>query len=63
MKQDLKTVSIDEWNTLPDAPDLTKISRKRRQDEYKRYTPVPDSILAASAMEQKMATSIDPSQE
>ena len=63
LKKDLKTVSIDEWNALPDAPDLTKISRKRRADEYKRYTPVPDSILAASSMEQKMANSIDPNAE
>ena len=42
-------MSRQEWEELPDAPDLVKISRKKRNQEYQRYTPVPDSILAESA--------------
>ena len=41
----MKDVTQTEWEELPEAPDMAKMSRKRRNQEYQRYTPVPDSIL------------------
>ena len=49
-KDKLKEVSLEQWESLPDAPDLVKISRKRRNQEYQRYTPVPDSILKEASL-------------
>ena len=51
---------MEQWEQLPEAPDLVKISRKKRNQEYQRYTPVPDSILATGTAEGAMATTIDP---
>lgn len=49
LKEKISDVSRDQWEALPDAPDLVKISRKRRNQEYQRYTPVPDSILSEAS--------------
>ena len=44
----MKDVTQEEWENIPDAQELVKVSRKRRNLEYMNnnmYTPVPDSIL------------------
>lgn len=47
----MKDMSREQWESLPEAADLVKISRKRRNQEYQRYTPVPDSILQSASIE------------
>ena len=47
----MKDVSREQWESLPESSDLVKISRKRRNQEYQRYTPVPDSILQSASIE------------
>lgn len=62
----MKDISREQWETLPDAPDMVKTSRKKRNQEYQRYTPVPDTILQSTSLDAqggKLATSIDPNQE
>ena len=34
LKDSMKDMSREDWESLPDAPDLVKISRKRRNQEY-----------------------------
>lgn len=59
----MKEVSSTEWENIPDALELVKVSRKRKNQEHQRYTPVPDSILQAASSEAaggKTISSIDP---
>ena len=58
-KRKLADVSLEEWETLPDSQDLVKFSRKKRND-FQRYTPVPDSVLASRAgVNDQIKTQID----
>jgi len=50
-KEQIKSMSEDQWETLPEGIDLVKTSRKKRNQEYKRYTPVPDSIIQSASVE------------
>lgn len=43
LKAQLKTVSTDEWASMPDIGD-----RSIKKQRVERFTPVPDSVLAAS---------------
>lgn len=59
----MKNVTMDEWQNIPEAPDLVKPSKKQRNQEYQRYTPVPDSILQATSLEENKVNSIDPMED
>ena len=52
-------ISRQEWEALPDAPDLVKLSKKQR-DSYKRYTPVPDTLINEARMDSQILTMIEP---
>ena len=47
-KRDLASISIEEWECLPESLDLVKMNKKKRSD-FQRYTPVPDSVLQSAA--------------
>ena len=44
-KEQMKDMSEDQWKNLPEGQEFVKTSRKKKNQEYKRYTPVPDSII------------------
>ena len=44
-------VSRSEWETLPEAADLVKRSKKQREQAFQRYTPVPDSVIQTARMD------------
>jgi hypothetical protein len=59
----MKEVSYQEWQDLPDSIDQAKIARKKRNQEFQRYTPLPDSILQSANSEisgLKSISSTDP---
>ena len=48
---------------MPDSLDQVKVSHKKRNQEFQRYTPVPDSILQSANSEAsglKSISSVDP---
>lgn len=49
-KQNLATISIDEWANLPEATDLTRRNKRQRleEDMEKRSYAVPDSLFASN---------------
>ncbi|KAL5013263.1 hypothetical protein ScPMuIL_007533 [Solemya velum] len=47
LKRDLASVSVDEWNTLPEVGDAR--NRKQRNPRGEKFTPIPDSVLARAA--------------
>ena len=48
MKRQLAAVTEEEWMAIPDATDQVS-KRKKRQNNYERYTPVPDNLIMSSA--------------
>lgn len=63
VKETMKTMSREDWETLPDAIDGVKNSRKKRQNEYQRYTPVPDSIIQSASIEASGGQIVNSEQE
>ncbi|OZJ04338.1 hypothetical protein BZG36_02386 [Bifiguratus adelaidae] len=55
IKRSLANVSVDEWQNLPEVGDLTG-KNKRRPKLPERFTPVPDSVLAAARNQNQMVT-------
>ena len=48
LKRNLASVSREDWEVLPEAPDLVKKTKKQRMyDQAARYTPIPDSALSS----------------
>ncbi|PVD31927.1 hypothetical protein C0Q70_07353 [Pomacea canaliculata] len=47
LKRDLASVSVDDWNNLPEVGDAR--NRKQRVGRAEKFTPVPDSVLARAA--------------
>eukprot|EP01107_Rhizomastix_libera_P018158 TRINITY_DN911_c0_g1_i1.p1 TRINITY_DN911_c0_g1~~TRINITY_DN911_c0_g1_i1.p1 ORF type:complete len:1003 (-),score=265.51 TRINITY_DN911_c0_g1_i1:93-3101(-) len=48
LKRQLAAVTEEEWMAIPDATDQVS-KRKKRQNNYERYTPVPDNLIMSSA--------------
>ena len=51
LKEQLATVTEEQWAALPDAGDFTRkrlLKRPRRADKLERYSAVPDSVLFGS---------------
>ncbi|PRT55057.1 Pre-mRNA-splicing factor prp1 [Wickerhamiella sorbophila] len=51
VKEELATVSLDEWANLPEATDLTRRNKRLRQEEdmQKRWYTAPDSVAQTSS--------------
>ena len=63
LKKQLAHVSRNEWESLPDAADLVKLSQKQRESaKTQRYMPVPDSVINSARMDTQTTTFIDPNQ-
>ena len=61
LKRHLAAVSRAEWESLPDAADLVKRSKKQReQAQTQRYMPVPDSVINSARIDAQSSTYIDP---
>lgn len=59
LKRDLAAVSEAEWLSIPDVGDAR--NKKARNPRSEKFTPVPDSILAAnSGLSSSSTTTIDP---
>lgn len=58
IKRTLSTVDEDAWNAIPEAGNLTGKAR-RKQPKMDRFTPVPDSVLAAAKDKNQLANTID----
>ncbi|KAK0053867.1 pre-mRNA-processing factor 6 [Biomphalaria pfeifferi] len=56
LKRDLASVSVDEWNNLPEVGDAR--NRKQRVGRAEKFTPVPDSVLARAASQNSLNSSI-----
>lgn len=59
LKRHLVNITRNDWEALPDAPDLVKKTKRQRVDTYQRYTPVPDSVLNQAKIDAQTATMID----
>lgn len=59
LRRELSTVTAEEWDAIPDVGDSSlKYTQSRKKESY---MPVPDSLIAASAMRgQDTARSVDP---
>ncbi|BFZ21230.1 hypothetical protein BsWGS_24269 [Bradybaena similaris] len=56
LKRDLASVSVADWNNLPEVGDAR--NRKQRVGRTEKFTPVPDSVLARAASQNSMNSSI-----
>ncbi|KAI3852397.1 hypothetical protein MKX03_018877 [Papaver bracteatum] len=57
LKRKLETVSAEEWDSIPEAGELTRRIKKRR---FEPFVPVPDTLLERAIQEQKRVTALDP---
>ena len=53
LKRDLATVSLDEWEGIPDIGE-----RKIKRKKYERFMPVPDNIISAGLGDGEMGASV-----
>ena len=61
IKRSLANISRNEWESLPDAPDLVKKTKKQReQAQTQRYMPVPDTVLNQARLDSQITTQVDP---
>ena len=60
LKRDLKYVSEEQWDALPEPGAHTKHAASEKRNE--RFTPAPDSLLEKARMEQEMVSSLDDKQ-
>lgn len=58
LKRELKSVSEDEWASIPEVGDAR--NRKQRNPRAEKFTPLPDSVLNRSLGGESSST-IDPS--
>ena len=60
LKRDLKYVSSEQWEALPEPGAHTKYAAAEKRNE--RFAPAPDSLLEKARMEQETVSSLDDKQ-
>ncbi|KAK7609633.1 pre-mRNA splicing factor [Phyllosticta paracitricarpa] len=58
LKRALRSVSEEEWASLPEVGDLTRKNRREKQNMRQRFYAVPDSVIASARDSAQLETSI-----
>lgn len=57
LKRKLYTLSVDEWDKIPEIGDYSLRNKKRR---FESFVPVPDTLLEKARQEKEHVTALDP---
>lgn len=57
LKRKLKTMSTEEWDSIPDIGDYSLKNKKKR---FESWVPVPDTLLEKARQEKEHVTALDP---
>jgi pre-mRNA-processing factor 6 len=66
IKRSLSGISEDEWMSIPEAGDMRTAGRKLRRQKEKereRFTPAPDSLIAAARSQNETVSHLDDKQQ
>ncbi|KAM5546596.1 hypothetical protein ABKV19_002401 [Rosa sericea] len=58
LKRKLRSVSVKEWESLPEMGDYSWKNRKRRK--FESFVPVPDTLFEKARLERQHVASVDP---
>ncbi|XP_021748892.1 protein STABILIZED1-like [Chenopodium quinoa] len=57
LKRKLHTVTVEEWDNLPEIGDYSMRNKKKR---FESFVPVPDTLLEKARQEKEHVTALDP---